>query len=130
MPTSMPIYFDFKAFNNSLSNILKLKTPLKVGYTHFGIVHGKENVKYMFEEQQSFIKEFRAKVIELHEENPETKYIFNNLISYFTGRSDIVGENDLALKNIILGIVYGMMLDLGFRKLDDEELEILKRFRD
>ncbi len=131
MPTSMPIYFNYLDFMDSLTNLKKLKTPLQLGYTHFGVVAGKENVKYMLDEQESFIKDFRAKVVQYYNENPETSYIFKKLIPYFAKRSDLnADENSLALQDIVLGVVYGMMLDLGFRTLEDSEKFQLERFQD
>ena len=129
MPTSMPIYFNYKDFIASLTNLKKLKTPLQIGYTHFGVVSGKENVKYILEEQEEFLKQFRAKTIEYYNEKPETKYVFDKLASFFSNRSDVVGEDKIGLQNIVLGVVYGMMMDLGFRTLDESEKEQLKRFK-
>ena len=110
MPTSMPIYFNYHNFIESLENLQKLKTPLMVGYTHFGVVNGSENVKYMMEEHKEFLKDFRSKVIQYYEEKPETTYVFHKLVPYFQERIDVPGA---ALNDIVLGVVYGMMLDLG-----------------
>ena len=68
-------HFNYKDFITSLENLQKLKTPLKVGYTHFGVVNGQDNVSYMMEEHKEFLKDFRSKVVQYYEEKPETKYI-------------------------------------------------------
>lgn len=118
MPTSMPIYFNYETFMNTLQHLKHLKTPKQLGLTHFGVVNGADNVKFVFEDQTSFLAEFREKVKLYYAEKPETEYIYNKLIPYFAARTDIPGEGEtkLALGNIILGVVYGMMMDLGFRK--------------
>ncbi len=131
MPTSMPIYFKYVDFMNTLTNIKKLDTPLQIGYTHFGVVAGQENVKYILEEQESSVKDFRAKVVQYYNEQPETSYVFKKLIPYFAKKSDLnADENSLALQDIVLGVVYGMMLDLGFRKLEESEKFQIERFKD
>ncbi|MHA1148066.1 MAG: MBL fold metallo-hydrolase [Promethearchaeota archaeon] len=118
MPTSMPIYFKYNSFISTLDKLLQLKTPKQLGLTHFGVVNGVENVKIVFEDQKAFLKDFRKKVIQYYQEKPETEYVFKKLIPYFAARTDISGgsNNELALGNIVLGVVYGMMMDLGFRK--------------
>ena len=132
MPTSMPIYFNYKTFMESLQNLMKLKTPHRLGLTHFGVINGQKNIKYYMEEHQKSLKEFRAKVIQYYHEKPETKYIFNKLIPYFVERTDIpaAGGKELALSDIVLAVVYGMIVDLGYRELDDIDKKMLERYRD
>ncbi len=131
MPTSMPIYFNYEEFMKSLENLKKLKIPIKLGLTHFGVVNGKENVSFYMEEHKQSLKEFRSKVIQYYNEKPETKYVFNKLIPYFVERTDIpsAGGKELALNDVVLAVVYGMMLDLGYRELDDIDKQMLEKYR-
>ncbi|MHA1292148.1 MAG: MBL fold metallo-hydrolase [Promethearchaeota archaeon] len=130
MPTSMPIYFNYELFMKSLQNLKKLKTPLKIGYTHYGVISGKENIRYILQEQETFMREFKQKVIELYEEKPETQYVFKKLIPFFIERSDLNEGNSLALEKIVLGVVYGMLLNLGFRELPNSEREQITKYED
>jgi len=114
MPTSMPVYFNYKNYMETLDKLKKLD-PIKVGFGHFGVINGKENVHKFVEEHESSMKEFRSLVIKYYKEKPETKHVFKKLIPYFIKKTDISGEDGLALQNIILGVVYGMMMDLKYR---------------
>lgn len=115
MPTSMPIYFNYKSYMETIENLKKI-FPLKAGYSHFGIVNGKNQVREILLEHESFMKEFRAKIIEYYEEKPETKYVVEKIMPILTPRSDMATENNPIFKGIALGIVYGMMMDLGYRE--------------
>lgn len=128
-PTSMPIFFDHEEYMNSFRNLTKLKTPLMCGFGHFGIVNGKENVAEILCEHGRFINEFRSKVKQFYDENPKTSYVVEHLISFFSGRADIAGDMGLIPDNILLGVVYGMMMSLGYRSLEGEELSILKKYQ-
>jgi glyoxylase-like metal-dependent hydrolase (beta-lactamase superfamily II) len=132
MPTSMPIYFNYELFMNTLDNLLKLKSPLMLGFTHFGVINGKENVRYFMEEHKSFLMEFRSKVIQYYGEKPETKYVYEKLFPFLATRTDFPSTSldDSALKDIILAVVYGMMLDLGYRELDDKDKQMIEKYRD
>jgi glyoxylase-like metal-dependent hydrolase (beta-lactamase superfamily II) len=128
-PTSMPLFFNYEKYMNSLYNLEKLKTPLTCGFAHYGVVKGKENVNYILQEHEEFMKAFRTKVIKYYKEQPETKYVFQKLIPFFNGRYDIsFGKRNNILNQIILGLVYGMMMDLGYRQPEDYELKLLKKY--
>lgn len=115
MPTSMPIYFNYKSYMETLENLKKI-FPLKAGYSHFGVVNGKNNVREILLEHINFMKEFRAKIIEFYEEKPETKYVVEKIMPILNPRSDMATENNPIFKGIALGIVYGMLMDLGYRE--------------
>jgi len=114
-PTSMPVYFKYKEYMESLENLKKL-TLLRAGFGHFGVISGKENVREILIEHELFMKEFRAKIIKYYEEKPETHYIVKKIIPFLVPRTDLVGGTHPVFNNVILGIVYGMMIDLGYRK--------------
>ncbi len=128
-PTSMPIFFNYEDYMDSLYNLKKLKTPLICGFGHFGVVNRKKNVNYILQEHLKFMKTFRAKVIQYYKEKQETKYVLEKIKPLFNGRFDIsFGNMDQILNDIILGLVYGMMMALGFRSPEDHELELLKKY--
>jgi glyoxylase-like metal-dependent hydrolase (beta-lactamase superfamily II) len=115
MPTSMPTYFNFNEFIETLDNLRKLD-PLKAGFGHFGVINGKKNVRSILLEHGSFLKNFRAKIVEAYQEKPETKHVMKKLFPLLTPRTDLNLEGNSIFNGIALGIVYGMMMDLGYRK--------------
>ena len=114
MPTSMPVYFKYDDYMKSIKNLKKIY-PLKAGMGHFGVINGKENVREFLLNNESFMQEFREKIIELYHKKPETKYVVERVIPIFAERSDLMNEMPEVFKNIILGVTYGMMMDLGYR---------------
>ncbi|TFF99859.1 MAG: hypothetical protein EU542_08640 [Promethearchaeota archaeon] len=115
MPTSMPVYFEYESYQKSLENLKKLNAKL-AGFCHFGVVCGQENVEYILNENKALTEEFRSKIVKFYKEKPETKYIVEKIMPYLTPRTDLIGNDHPIMKNIVLGVVYGMMMDLGYRK--------------
>jgi len=115
MPTSMPVYFEYEPYKKSIENLKKLNAKI-AGFCHFGIVRGHNNVEYILNENEKLTEEFRSKIIQFYEEKPETKYIVQKIMPYLTPRADLIGNDHPIMKNIVLGVVYGMMMDLGYRK--------------
>ena len=116
LPTSMPVYFKYKEYMESLKSLKKLSPiPSMAGFGHFGVVNGKKNVYEILLEHESLMKEYRAKIIKYYEEKPETRYVVNKILPFLTPRTDLIGGDHPVLRNIILAIVYGMLLDLGYR---------------
>ncbi len=115
MPTSMPTYFNYNDFMETLTNLKKLN-PLKAGFGHFGVINGKENVKQILMEHETFLEKFRAKIMQAYKEKPETKYVLKKLFPILTPRTDLNIKENPVFNGIALGIVYGMMMDLGYRK--------------
>ncbi|TFF96243.1 MAG: MBL fold metallo-hydrolase [Promethearchaeota archaeon] len=114
-PTSMPTFFNYSQYISSVQNLEKL-APQQAGFAHFGVVKGQENIKQIIREHKEFMKEFRALVVQYYKENPKTKYVVNKLLPYMTKRVELRGKMEDTFKAIVLGVVYGMMMDLGYRK--------------
>ncbi|TFF86157.1 MAG: MBL fold metallo-hydrolase, partial [Promethearchaeota archaeon] len=74
MPTSMPIYFNYSEFMETLANLKKL-SAIKAGFGHFGVINGKQNVKAIIIEHEKFLKKFRAEIIKAYQEKPETRHV-------------------------------------------------------
>ena len=118
MPTSMPVYFQYKEYMESLENLKKLSSkPSMSGFGHFGVVHGKDNVCEILLEHESFMKEYREKIIKYYKEKPETRHVVKKILPFLVPRTDLMSGDNPVLKNIILAIVYGMLIDLGYRKI-------------
>ena len=116
LPTSMPIYFRYKDYMETIENLKKIK-PSTAGFGHFGVVHGRDNVRNLLLDNESIMKEFRSDIIKYYQEKPETKYVVKKVFQKMVLRTDLYsGDKHPILQNIILGITYGMMMDLGYRK--------------
>jgi len=98
-----------------LSNIKKL-FPSKAGFGHFGVINGKENVRRILLEHEVFMKKFRQAIIKFYSEKPETRYVLEQIMPMLLTRTDLAIEDFPVFNGIALGIVYGMMMDLGYRK--------------
>jgi glyoxylase-like metal-dependent hydrolase (beta-lactamase superfamily II) len=114
MPTSMPVFYNHDSYMETLQKFKKIEAVM-AGFCHFGVVKGEENVKYILNEHEVFIQTFRNKIIQFYQEKPKTRHIVNQIMPYLTERTDLVGEEHPVMKNIVLGVVYGMMMDLGYR---------------
>jgi hypothetical protein len=125
MPTSMPIYYNHEEYMKTLQNLRQL-APLMAGFGHFGVVNGRNNVYEILLEHETFMKKFKSLVIRYHNEKPETKYIVDKILPELLPRTDLPIDSNSLFKNIALGIVYGMMISLGFRAIPKEEMKYLK----
>jgi glyoxylase-like metal-dependent hydrolase (beta-lactamase superfamily II) len=115
MPVSMPIYYNHEEYMNSIKMLKKIRAT-KAGFGHFGVVNGEDNIRDLILDHESFMKEFRNLIIKFYNEKPETKYIVNKIMPILIKRTDLTIEHNPVFKGIVLGIVYGMMIDLGYRK--------------
>ena len=114
MPTSMPTYYNHEEYMTTLRNLKNL-SPTKAGFGHFGVINGKENVRKMLLEHEAFMKEFREAIIKFYSKKPETRYVLEQTMPMLIPRTDLSIEDNPVFKGIALGIVYGMMMDLGYR---------------
>ena len=114
MPTSMPIYYNHAEYMKTLENLKKLH-PIKAGFGHFGVINGSNNVREILLEHEAFLREFRSKIIEYYKKKPETRYVVEKIMPLLLPRTDLTLENNSIFNGIVLGIVYGMMIDLGYR---------------
>ena len=124
MPTSMPIYYNHEDYMNTLKNLKKLN-PSMAGYGHFGIVNGQDNVRQIIFEHEEFMKKFKNLIIRYYDEKPETKYILEKILPELLPRTDLSLDSNPLFINIVLGIVYGMMMSLGFRSIPQEEMKYM-----
>ena len=114
---SMPVYFNYMEYMKSLNNLIKINPkPNFAGFGHFGVIKGSESIHQILLEHKEFMELFRKEVINAYNENPQTKHVVEKLTPILTPRTDLIKGGHPILSNIILGIVYGMMIDLGYRK--------------
>jgi glyoxylase-like metal-dependent hydrolase (beta-lactamase superfamily II) len=115
MPTSMPIYYNHQQYMETLNNLKKIN-PLRAGYGHFGLIYGEKNVRTLLLEHEEFMNIFRKKIIEFYSEKPATSYVFEKMLPFLLPRTDLDIEDNPVFEGIALAIVYGMLMDLGYRK--------------
>ncbi|MFX0025929.1 MAG: MBL fold metallo-hydrolase [Candidatus Hermodarchaeota archaeon] len=127
MPVSMPIFYNHTEYMQTLNNLKKI-TPLKAGFGHFGVINGKENVREVLLEHEEFIKFFKECIIKYYNEKPETKYVLSKVLPLLTSRTDLPFEYNSIFNGVALGIVYGMMISLGFRSIPEEDKEFFKQY--
>lgn len=115
MPTSMPVYFRYKPYLETIEKLKKIM-PFNAGFGHFGVAHGKDNVRALLLDNESLMREFRADIIKFYKEKSETRYVVKKLLHKMAIRTDLDEKGFPVFRNIILAITYGMMMDLGYRK--------------
>ena len=114
MPTSMPIHYNHQQYMGTLKKMKKIR-PLRAGYGHFGLINGEKSVRDILLEHEEFMNFYRKKIIEFYNEQPSTSYVLEKIRPFFTPRTDLKTEDSPIFEGIALAIVYGMLMDLGYR---------------
>ncbi|MFX1496746.1 MAG: MBL fold metallo-hydrolase [Promethearchaeota archaeon] len=127
MPVSMPIYYNHTEYMRTLEHLKKLR-PKRAGFGHFGIINGQENVQKILLEHESFMNLFETKIREYHEQKNETRYIVNKVLPLLTSRTDLNLKKDSVFKGMVLALVYGMMISLGYRPIPEGDLRFFKLY--
>lgn len=127
MPVSMPIYYNHAEYIRTLENLKKIN-PKKAGFGHFGIINGQKNFQKILLEHENFMNLFETKIREYHEQKNETRYIVNKLLPLLSSRTDLNLEKDSVFTGMVLALVYGMMISLGFRPIPEEDLRYFKLY--
>ncbi len=114
--TSMPPEFNFTTYVQSLERLIKFN-PKNIGLGHFGVIKGQEFALQLMKENLEFTHHFRTFVKDKYEEKNETKWIVDQFIEHeLEGRVDPSQIDMRFLTRIIVALVYGQLIDLGFRK--------------
>jgi glyoxylase-like metal-dependent hydrolase (beta-lactamase superfamily II) len=114
LPTSMPPGFRYDVFMESLDKLIQI-APQNIGFCHFGAVTGAEDSAATLQDQKEFISFYRAKIRELFEEYQATRPVVEAIKEIVSERADFP-PGSAVIDNIILAIVYGMLVDLGFKE--------------
>jgi len=61
------------------------------------------------------MKEFREAIIKFYNKKPETRYVLEQIMPMLISRTELSIVDNHIFNSIALGIVYGMMMDLGYR---------------
>lgn len=118
-PSSMPPNFRFDLYMESLEKILSIK-PEAIGFCHFGMISGWEDVESYLVKHGAFMKEFREEIIKAFNEKPSTENVLKSTAGLWDRRFDeeltSVKGSENFFRNLKLALTYGVMIDLGFRK--------------
>ncbi len=113
--TSMPPDFNYSTYIKSLKKIIKLN-PSIIGFGHFGAVFGREEADRILNENLKFSSFFRDFVREKFSEQNKTKFVVEEFIQkQLSKRVDPEQVDNPLLKNTIVALVYGQLVDLGLR---------------
>ncbi len=115
IPSSMPVYFNFREYMETLKQLKKLHVS-HAGLCHFGVINDNNNVHEFLLDHEKLMNDFREIIIKSYDENPKTRHVVDKTLPMLSLRTDLVGNNHPVLKNIVLAVTYGMMMDLGYRK--------------
>ncbi len=114
IPTSMPPGFRFDPFMASVEKLIQIR-PQNITFCHFGVITGAQDSLVSLQDQKEFLQFFRAKIKELYEKHGATRPVVEGMLPFIEERSDFQQGNSV-INNIILAIVYGMLVDLGFKE--------------
>lgn len=117
-PTSMPPNFRYDDYIRSMDKIRSINPEL-IGFCHFGILSGSEDISFVFNDHLHFMNLFRDEIIAAFNEDPSTSHVLSKTEYLWKDRID----NDFAkikgseafFGNLRLALTYGVMVDLGFR---------------
>ncbi len=118
-PTSMPPNFVYKDYISSMDKLRKMNPEL-IGFCHFGIISGSEDINFVFNDHREFMERFRSEIIDAFNEDPSTSHVLARTEYLWKDRidsefADIKGS-ELFFGNLRLALTFGVMVDLGFRK--------------
>lgn len=118
-PTSMPPNFRYDDYVSSMEKIRGLNPEL-IGFCHFGILSGSEDIDFVFNDHRDFMNLFRSEIINAFNEDPSTSHVLAKTEYLWKGRIDSgfaeIKGSDAFFGNLRLALTYGVMVDLGFRK--------------
>lgn len=117
IPSSSAPDFNYESYMHSIRKLKKVY-PLNAGFCHFGLVSGIDNISEIKRDHESCVTELRQYVIKFYQEKPETRYCANKITPIVNLRSDTDADtaaNNPAIFKLILSLLYGMLMDLGYR---------------
>jgi glyoxylase-like metal-dependent hydrolase (beta-lactamase superfamily II) len=117
-PTSMPPNFKYDDYMSSIDKIRNMN-PEAIGFCHFGMIAGADDIEFLFNDHIDFMKNFRSQIIKAFNENPSTSHVLAETGYLWKDRIDSafagIKGNELFFGNLRLALTFGVMVDLGFR---------------
>ena len=117
---------ELKTKSRNFRLVEKQYYPLKSGFGHFGVINGQKTNHDLFIEHEAFMKKFRTLIKKYYYEKPKTRYIVEKIKPYLMQKIDLSYYENPIIEKIILAIVYGMMVSLGYRTIPKEEMKYIK----
>jgi glyoxylase-like metal-dependent hydrolase (beta-lactamase superfamily II) len=115
-PTSMPPNFSYEAYIASLDRVLALEPDI-IGFCHFGALRGREKVKEYITLHREEMAVFRDTVDKAYRKSGSVKEAIDATVGLIKeGFDPSAGIPEAYYKNLTLGLVYGMLIDLGHRE--------------
>lgn len=118
-PTSMPPNFVYKDYISSMDK-LRSMNPEMIGFCHFGIISGGDDINFVFNDHLEFMNRFRKEIIDAFNENSSTSHVLARTEYLWKDRIDCefagIKGSESFFGNLRLALTYGVMVDLGFRK--------------
>lgn len=118
-PSSMPPNFSWKHYMESMEKI-RLLDPAMIGFCHFGIITGADEISMVFDDHVNFMNQFRDAVIKAFHEDNSTAHVMERTAYLWEGRfgQALLGApgSEHFFRNLRLALTYGLMIDLGFRE--------------
>ncbi len=118
-PTSMPPNFRYEPYMQSLEKLQQIK-PQAMGFCHFGVISGRDDIETLFTEHRSFMQNFHEAITGAFAENPSTGYVLQATESLWENRFNPDWLNmpgsEVFYKNIRLAVTYGFLVGLGLRR--------------
>ncbi|MFX0102212.1 MAG: MBL fold metallo-hydrolase [Candidatus Hodarchaeota archaeon] len=115
LPTSMPSNYSHSHFMASLDKIIPLNLDA-MGFGHFGAIMGKKDITEYLNEHKKLIEWFRNEVKHLYEESNSTRHVVNEIFHVWEKRTNTLKMNRIIMENMCVGLVYGMLIDLGLKE--------------
>jgi glyoxylase-like metal-dependent hydrolase (beta-lactamase superfamily II) len=117
-PTSMPPNFRYDDYIRSMYKIRSMHPEL-IGFCHFGILSGTDDISFVFNDHLHFMNLFRDEIIAAFNEDPSTSHVLSKTEYLWKNRIDSdfakIKGSEAFFGNLRLALTYGVMVDLGFR---------------
>lgn len=122
LPTSMPSKYRHDWYMDSLDKIMHLEFDA-MAFGHFGAIRGKEDIAAYLKEHRNFNERFRNEVQSLYKETRSTRAVVEKFIGVWEKRTNTLIKNRTIMENMCVGLVYGMLIDLGLKEAKYEPRE-------
>jgi len=126
-PTSMPPNFHFDSYMDSAKKVAALK-PGAIGFCHYGVLDGSDAVQSYLENHLRDMNTFRGLVVDSYGKNNSTRDVMEGTREFFKNTFDpLTRMPEKYMENLQLAIVYGLMVDLGFKEPKYENRSVPER---
>ncbi|MHA1870629.1 MAG: MBL fold metallo-hydrolase [Promethearchaeota archaeon] len=119
LPASSAPDFNSKDYINSIEKIIKTRPDIGI-FSHFGGIHGKYNIIQTCRNSIEMLDSFQKHIKELYEKYHDTRKISEIIYNEYEDYITTLALNSEISRNLAFTIVYGVLIDLGIKKLKDK----------